>query len=126
MAEHRLLITGSRDWDDRHTIEVALRMVAETHADVCNLDDLVLVSGACPNGADRICEEVWEEHHGKVERHPADWQRHGKSAGFVRNEEMVDLGAQLCIAFIKNNSRGASMTARLAEQAGIEVMRYLQ
>lgn len=113
----RVLITGSRDWDARDTITLAL---------VNALDDLgeyILVSGACPTGADRMCEETAEALGLAVELHPADWGLHKKRAGFVRNSEMVALGADLCIAFIKNNSKGASMTARLAEDAGIPVLR---
>jgi hypothetical protein len=37
---------------------------------------------------------------------------------------MVNLGADLVLAFIRNGSRGASHTADLAEQAGIETRRF--
>lgn len=114
----RLLITGSRDWDDMVAVVRELRQIAEQLP-----ADTVLVSGACPTGADAMCEQVWQGMSRPIERHPAQWQLYGKQAGYIRNAEMVGEGADHCLAFIRNGSRGASMTAELAERAGIPVTR---
>ncbi|NUS45386.1 MAG: DUF2493 domain-containing protein [Mycobacteriaceae bacterium] len=107
----RVLITGSRSWTDRATIRAVLAEVWSP--------DAVLVSGACPCGADAQCEACWLAWGGRVERHPADWDQLGRRAGFVRNAQMVAAGADICLAFIRNDSAGAGHTARVAKQAGI-------
>lgn len=115
----RILITGSRSWHHRPTIRAALAAVWQQSA--------VLVSGACPRGADLLCEACWSHWGGQVERHPADWRPRGvldRSAGFRRNEAMILLGADVCMAFIRDESAGASHTAAVARQAGIPTIVY--
>lgn len=121
MKPYRILITGSRDWQDRDAI---WRALGDTVGPIDITRETVLVSGACPRGADALAEE-WARKYGlTIERHPANWQLEGKRAGFIRNARMVHLGADVCLAFIRNGSRGASHTARLAEQAGIPTRRW--
>ena len=124
----RILITGSRTWTDEETIADALFGWAKYgttpgHLNFCR--GITVVSGACPKGADAIAERIAESAGMNIERHPADWNKHGKRAGFVRNAEMVALGADVCLAFIKDGSKGATMTADLAERAGIRTVRFL-
>lgn len=114
----RLLITGSRTWTNTLVIEGFLKYAVNYFT-----EPVTLVSGACPKGADLLCEQWWERNTDyPIERHPAKWQLLGKKAGFVRNAKMVELGADLCIAFIKDGSKGATMTANLARDNGISVI----
>jgi hypothetical protein len=119
VTRRRVLATGSRTWTDTTTIAAVLR------AEWGN-GTAVLISGACPKGADRIAEQLWTQWGGQVETYPADWTRHGRSAGFRRNAEMVAAGADVCLAFIHEHSRGATHTANLAETANIPTHRHTQ
>lgn len=128
----RILVTGSRDWDDADRIGSELSEFITSDCGIIpsidGLGDVVLVHGACPTGADAIVDkigaELAESYGLRIERHPADWMTYGRSAGPRRNREMVELGAGICLAFIKNKSKGASMTAEMAARAGIPVRRF--
>lgn len=93
---------------------------------------MILVHGACPTGADKFADDWAEEmdwlgffdYDKQVEDHPAAWTQYRKAAGYRRNAEMVKLGADVCLAFIRNKSKGASHAADLAEQNGIWTIRY--
>lgn len=116
----RILVTGSRTWTD-----VA---VIREHLVYCVTpgEEVTLVHGDCPRGADFIANEIAIEMGWTIERHPAKWNTHGRSAGYIRNAEMVKLGADIFFAFIKDQSKGASMCADLAEKAGLPGMRVCQ
>lgn len=117
-APYRILVTGSRDWPGGRDVRLALAVVVAEAVEQGRTP--VVVHGACPSGADRTAANWALMNRVEVEAHPADWAQ-GKGAGFLRNAAMVALGADVCLAFIRNESRGASHTARLAEAAGIPV-----
>ena len=73
----RLLVTGSRTWDDPRTIEKALAVILRFHP-----EGVLLVHGACPRGADAIAAAYATSTPGyQIEAHPADWHRYGRAAG---------------------------------------------
>ena len=128
MADYRILITGSRDWEDDPKLSFELgAAIGDAIRDGHEQADIVIVHGACPKGADAMADRIARDYHWRTEPHPADWRPGGvldRSAGFRRNAEMVLLGADLVLAFIRNGSAGASHCARMAEQAGIETRRF--
>lgn len=121
VKDYRVLVTGSRDWTDLLTLDRALG--AEQGLAVIDQKRLVVVHGGA-RGADAMAD-IWAVRNGvAVERHPARWRLGGvynPYAGLVRNREMVKAGADVCLAFIRSGSRGASHCAQLAVEAGIRV-----
>jgi hypothetical protein len=108
----RVLVCGSREWGDRALIEQVLR----AHGPA------VIVHGAA-RGADRIAGSVADRLGWPVEPHPADWRRHGKSAGLKRNLAMLDTHPILVIAFtmIPSGTPGTRHTLTNAYRRGIPV-----
>lgn len=80
----------------------------------------LLVSGGA-KGADSLGEKWANENHIKTLIHRPDWDRYGKSAGFVRNELIVD-DSDLIISFWDGLSRGSENSINLAKKKGKEVI----
>lgn len=119
----RVLVSGSRTWDDAWTIRKALDAVA-FGAERAGYSRLIVIHGACPRGADAIADmwvRSWSvpELHVTAERHPARWNDEGKVAGRRRNERMVRAGADLALVFLRDGSPGTTHCAECASEAGI-------
>lgn len=118
----RILVTGSRDWSDVETIRAAL---SQAWNDLGRPRDAVLVQGECHlGGADQIAADTWRGWGFPVEGHPAERDVSGRLLGPERNAHMVNLGADLCLAFPLPSSRGTRNCMRLAREAGIPVRVY--
>lgn len=115
----RLLVTGTRYGVPDEVIGEALREAVERLGGWGV--GIVLVHGDAP-GVDSQCRLWWRTMGGTSEAHPADWRTYGKSAGPVRNQQMVDSGADLCYAFPRGDSRGTYDCIERARKAGIEVV----
>lgn len=75
-----------------------------------------IVSG-CAWGADMAGESYAEDKRLPIKRFPADWGKHGKRAGYLRNLAMVQY-ADAVLALWDGTSRGTKLTIELAEKAG--------
>lgn len=115
-AEHparqrRVLVYGSRTWDDAAAVR---RVIADLPADA-----VVIHGGA--QGADTMAG-LWAKARGlRVEVYPADWRKHGKAAGPIRNQQMVDEGKPTdAIGFrMPGTSAGTDDMTRRLVAAGI-------
>jgi hypothetical protein len=109
----RILVCGSREYDDWGKVLWALEPFdAPGHT-------TIIQGGA--KGADFLAR-VWAKWKGVdwVE-FPADWKKHGKAAGGIRNQQMLDEGKpDLVVAF--PGGVGTADMVRRAKQAGVEVV----
>ena len=119
----RVIIAGSRCWvmyaDIRRAVYRALRSWGcEGPLEVTNWITEVL-SGTAP-GADRHGERWAKEKGIPLRLFPADWEKHGKRAGFIRNHEMAK-NADALVAIWDGKSRGTANMIAEAEKAGLKV-----
>ena len=130
----RLLVTGSREWDNVDVMEKALKTAFRDLKKDMNVPEnalapIWLISGHAI-GADKMAEKIWEHRVDKdqIERHPAKDFSHP----LKRNDHMVSLGADVCVAFLTpcykpgcqagrgfHFTHGGQYTATKAEKAGI-------
>lgn len=122
MSDYRILVTGSREWSNAEVMKPQLQYLY--YGALRDGRRPVLVHGAA-RGADSMANMLWFAGTGLLpEAHPADWDTHGKAAGFIRNQEMVDRGADVCLAFLVRAAanRGTRDCMGRAGRAGIPVM----
>jgi hypothetical protein len=113
----RLLITGDRNWKDEGIIHAVLTLMADTYP------DLTIIHGGA-NGADSIAGDIAESLEIKTLEFRADWSKHGRAAGPIRNQQMLDEGKpDAVMAFHKDlrSSRGTLDMVRRARSHNLPV-----
>jgi hypothetical protein len=113
----RVLIYGGRDFTNRQGAFAFLDGAFDEEPQ----GTLMIVSGKA-RGADTIAEEWADERGHGFEGYAADWARHGKSAGSIRNQQMLDTGIDLAVQF-PGGSGTADMRRRL-DNASVRVLEY--
>ena len=75
----KVLVCGARDWKERGPIEREMRKLPP---------GTIIIHGKAP-GADTIAGQVAMALGFPVRDYPADWDKHGKAAGPIRNSKML-------------------------------------
>lgn len=83
--EFKLIIAGSRDFNDYELLHRVLYALSDDPA--FDGKDISIVSGMA-RGADALGYMFAHKNNIRVYEYPANWQKYGKRAGFVRNEDM--------------------------------------
>jgi SLOG family YspA-like protein len=83
-----------------------------------------LVISGTAMGADRLGERWANENGVPLRQMPADWNAHGKSAGYLRNVAMAD-NAEALVALWDGQSRGTRHMIDIARKKGLTVFTWL-
>ncbi len=121
----KVLVCGGREYNDRKFMFDTLMEYWNASREIIpfdkNIYHLEIISGMAP-GADAFGAEFAKHMRLKLHEFPADWKSHGRAAGPIRNQKMVDEGKpDLVIAF--PGGRGTADMIRRAESANIPVIR---
>lgn len=110
----RLLVSGYRGFTDKKVIKKEISGIFQKH----NLDqEKVIIHGGCPTGVDFIADMIAREEKWNTEVFLADWSKYGKSAGPIRNRQMIIEGKpDMAILFLSPQSRGTKNMLTLIEQ----------
>lgn len=106
----RVLVCGGRDFDDMAMMLIVLGQLGPA--------DTIIHGGA--RGADTMADQLSHSLGCKLEVYAADWNAHGKAAGYIRNQQMLDEGKpDMVIAF--PGGRGTADMVKRAKKAGVPV-----
>ena len=109
----RLIIAGSRNITAPSILEAALDASGWR-------DRITEVVCGCAPGVDTLGEQWAIRHKIPVRRFPADWDKHGRAAGPIRNREMA-MNADALLAIWDGESHGTSNIIAAARQLGLQV-----
>ena len=106
----KLAIVGSRTFND-------YALLANTiFSSLSPLDFITEIISGGAKGADKLGADFAENNGIPILIFPAEWGKFGKSAGFIRNQTIVD-NCDMVLAFWDGVSRGTADTIAKAKKA---------
>ncbi len=108
----KVIVAGSRTFDNYELLKEKLDKLKEKFT-------IEIVSGNAL-GADVLGEQYAKENNLKVHLFPANWNKFGKSAGYLRNRDMAKFG-DILIAFWDGRSKGTQHMIELAKMYKLKI-----
>lgn len=110
----KVIVAGSRTITDYETVKIAIE-----NAIVQGINITSIVSGRA-KGVDTLGERYAKEHGLPIHLYPAEWDKYGKRAGFMRNLEMAEVADGL-VAIWDGKSPGTQNTIFTMRRMGKRV-----
>jgi len=118
----KVLICGGRDPDFSYGwFYNELNEVLEKEVPGGWYEEVVTIISGCARGVDTYAIDFANDLNLLLELYPADWDTHGKAAGYIRNKQMLDEGKpDLVIAF--PGGKGTANMVSISKKAGVKVI----
>jgi len=117
----KLIVAGGRDFTDTNRMIAELQKLVES-GEITDSPELVC---GMARGADMLAYSLWANNRMPIHNFPANWNKHGKSAGYKRNQEMGEF-ADAAVCFWDGNSKGTKHMIDIMKKLGkpVYVVRY--
>lgn len=118
----RIIVCGGRHFNDYNLLKDEIdKVIARFNRYV---QEIEIVSGHCA-GADQLGEQYARECGYPCKVFPANWEKYGRSAGPIRNSEMIkyasEVNVPIVVAFRSPRTKGTNDTIKKATKKGFKV-----
>lgn len=119
----RIIIAGSRNFSDYELLVcVADQIISELN---CHNETIQIISGGAV-GADQLGERYAKQRGYRCMRFPADWNKYGRRAGYLRNLQMAEHAISddshgVLIALWDGESKGTGHMINIARTHGLDI-----
>lgn len=114
----KVLVCGGRDYNEWEVFEEKMNQLFST---LSELGEITEIAHGGATGADGLADDYAWLHHIPCKKFPADWKKHGKAAGPIRNSLMLkEFQPDVVIAF--PGGRGTGDMIQRAKTAGVRVI----
>lgn len=121
----RILVCGGRDFDDYKYLSKCIDKFCLDEG-LCENEYLmpmgVTIISGMSRGADRLAVDWAVVNWANLEEYPADWNRHGRFAGPIRNQQMLNAEPDVVLAF--PGGRGTEHMKQIAREKGVRVIEF--
>ena len=116
LIEFRVIIAGSRSYNDYRELCKIMDNLLQTKR---RQKKIVIICGMA-RGADMLGARYAQERKYTIRYFPAQWEKYGKAAGYIRNEEMAK-NADALVAFWDGESQGTRHMITIAKNHNLAV-----
>ena len=125
--ELRVIIAGSRDFTNYDFLSNQVHLILNAYKATNDNLNITIISGNA-RGVDQMGERFAKNNNLNLKMFPANWDKYGKSAGYLRNEEMLNYAMNesypILIVFWDGISKGTKHMIDIADKKQVPIYKF--